>query len=177
MSNRISPALIFVIAICAQSQQADKRLTFDAASVKRAIAPDGVTVFGDTFDGATPEQIRKLKRTGGPGTGDPGRIHYPLVSLKQLLELAWEGSYSGIKGPDWLDTQTVAVDATMPPETTKEQFREMLQSLIIDRFKLTYHVADKAGSGYYVLTPNETPKKMGAGVMTIDHMEKTPSAN
>jgi uncharacterized protein (TIGR03435 family) len=39
-------------------------------------------------------------------------------------------------GPDWLDMQFFMVEATMPPDTTKERFRAMLQNLLSDRFKL-----------------------------------------
>jgi uncharacterized protein (TIGR03435 family) len=69
------------------------------------------------------------------------------VSLKGLLTRAYE-AYFEIKGPGWLDTEAVEVEATMPPETTKEQFREMLANLIEDRFKLKYHVETKEIAGY-----------------------------
>ena len=87
-----------------------------------------------------------MRSTGGPGSSDPGRIHYPIVSLKELLRRAYE-SYFEIKGPGWLDSEVVAVDATMPPDTTKEQFREMLGNLIVDRFNLKYHVEAKEIAG------------------------------
>ena len=31
------------------------------------------------------------------------------------------------------------IDATMPPGTTKEQFQEMLQNLLVERFHLEFH--------------------------------------
>jgi uncharacterized protein (TIGR03435 family) len=82
------------------------------------------------------------RNTGGPGTDDPGRIHYPLITLKELLRRAWD-SYYEIDGPGWLDSQAVTVDATMPPNTTKAQFQEMPRNLITERFALRYHAGKK----------------------------------
>jgi len=33
----------------------------------------------------------------------------------------------------------IDIDATMPPGTTKEQFQEMLQNLLVERFHLEFH--------------------------------------
>jgi len=122
-------------------------LTFEAASVKPAIVPSGVTISGNSITSARREDFLRMRSTGGPGTNDPGRIHYPLVTLRMLLTRAYD-SYFEIKGPGFLETEVVAVDATMPPETTKEQFREMLGNLITDRFKLKYHIDTKEVAGY-----------------------------
>jgi uncharacterized protein (TIGR03435 family) len=178
----INLALIIVLAsvICAQPA----RLTFDAASVKLAIVPDGITIVGDSITGDS-EQTRRLKRTGGPGTSDPGRIHYPLISLRALLNLACEDSYAEIKAPDWLDTRTVSIDATMPRDTTREQFREMLRSLLADRLGLKYHVESRPGAAaYYLVVPENdpasmksAPRRLNVEVMVIDHMDKTPTEN
>jgi uncharacterized protein (TIGR03435 family) len=103
------------------------------------------------------EDFLRLRNTGGPGTNDPGRIHYPLISLKALLGRAFD-SYHDIQGPSWLDTDIVAVDATMPPDTTKEQFREMLANLIKDRFGLEYHVETREVAAYSLVVAKSGPK-------------------
>jgi uncharacterized protein (TIGR03435 family) len=123
-----------------------ERLTFEVASVKPATPPPGVTVVGDSVSSDGVEFSRK-RNTGGPGTEDPGRIHYPLISVTGLLKRAYLG-YFEIKSPGWADSDIVAVDATMPPSTTKEQFRTMLQNLLIDRFALKTHVEKKEIAGY-----------------------------
>jgi uncharacterized protein (TIGR03435 family) len=141
--------MIVVLALpMAQGQPPEKKpLLFDAASVKPAIVPSGVTVSGTSITSSRREDFLRLRSTGGPGTNDPGRIHYPLISLKGLLTRAYD-SYFEIKGPGFLDTEVVQVDATMPPDTTKEQFKQMLGNLIVDRFKLKYHVETKEVAGY-----------------------------
>jgi uncharacterized protein (TIGR03435 family) len=77
--------------------------------------------------------------------------------LKQLLRRAWD-SYYEIDGPSWLDSQTVAVDATMPPETTQEQFQEMLRNLITERFGLQYHAGKREITGYALVIAGNGPK-------------------
>jgi uncharacterized protein (TIGR03435 family) len=149
MLNNISRiVLLSVLPIAIHAQTVEKKpLTFEAASVKPAVVPGGVTISGNSMTASRREDFQRLRNTGGPGTNDPGRIHYPLVSLKGLLTRAFV-SYFEIKGPGFLDNEVVQVDATMPPNTTKEQFQEMLANLIIDRFKLKYHVETKEVSGY-----------------------------
>jgi uncharacterized protein (TIGR03435 family) len=137
-----------------------ERLTFEAASVKPAIVPPGVSVSGASIrmTGGSREDFERLTHnTGGPGTTDPGRIHYPLETLKGLLRNAYR-SYFEIVAPDWADTDTISVDATMPPSTTKQQFLEMLQNLLIDRFDLKTHVETKQITGYVLAVAKSGPK-------------------
>ncbi len=137
---------------------AQERLTFDAASVKPATAPPGVIINGGSMTAPRDTDFSQYRSTGGPGTGDPGRIHYPLVSLKGLLERAYESAYFEIKAPDWADTDILSVDATMPPGTTKEQFQQMLRNLIVDRFQMKSHVETKEVGGYVLVAGKGGPK-------------------
>lgn len=139
------------------SAQQPKPLTFEAASVKLARAPNGVTVSGGKMMASQGSAVQIPRNTGGPGTDDPGRIHYPFISLKELLGRAWS-TYSEIESPGWLDSQTVAVDATMPRDTTKAQFEEMLRNLITARFGLKYHVESKEIAGYSLVVAKNGPK-------------------
>jgi uncharacterized protein (TIGR03435 family) len=125
---------LFVVAFgLVYGQTDDKSLTFDAATIKPASVPalgggDGKTITTKTG---------REKASGGPGTTDPDRIHFPNVTLKSLLTTAYDVKESQIVGPNWLDTERFAVEATMPQGTTKEQFQVMLQNLLTERFKMT----------------------------------------
>ena len=77
--------------------------------------------------------------------------------MKALLRRAYD-SYFEIEGPDWLDNDIVQVDATMPPDTTKEQFQEMLRNLITERFQLKYHAQTKQVTGYALEVTKNGPK-------------------
>jgi len=142
----------------AQSSTGQKRLTFDASSVQPVSAPDGVVLGeGGRIGVRKGSGIQIPRNTGGPGTNDPGRIHYPIITLRELLRRAWE-SYYEIDGPGWLDSRAVAVDATMTPGTTKTQFQEMLRNLITERFGLQYHDAKKEITGYVLVIAKNGPK-------------------
>jgi uncharacterized protein (TIGR03435 family) len=132
----------------AYGQTADKALTFDAASVKPATPP--------TPDGRG--MIMIGGPSGGPGTKDPGRIHYPYMSLKNILMNAYDVKNFQIVGPGWLDTERFDITATMPPDTTKEQFRAMLQNLLAERFKMTVHRETKELPMYSLVVAKGGPK-------------------
>jgi uncharacterized protein (TIGR03435 family) len=159
-----APLAYMVAAVQAAAPQqgsaestAGKPLTFDAASVKPAIVPDGVTVAGGSITAPRGSGITIPRNTGGPGTNDPGRIHYPLISLKDLLRRAY-ASYYEIDAPSWMDDDLVQVDATMPAATTNEQFQEMLRNLIANRFDLKYHTAAKQITAYALMVAKSGPK-------------------
>lgn len=135
---------------------AQSPLTFEAASIKPVRPPAGVIADGGKMMSTKGANLQTLRNTGGPGTEDPGRIHYPLISLMDVLRRAWDTPFE-IKSPGWLDTQTFAVDATMPHGTTKEQFREMLRNFITDRFRLKYHIETKDVAGFSLVLSKNGP--------------------
>jgi len=120
--------------------------TFDAASVKPAAPPNAAG-----FIMITPP-------TGGPGTKDPGRIHYPNMAMKNILMNAYDVKNFQIVGPAWLDSERFDIDATMPPDTTKEQFKTMLQNLLAERFKMTVHRDTKELPMYSLTVAKSGPK-------------------
>jgi len=129
------------------AQAPDKNLTFDAASIKPA-APITMNGRSMIFGGGR----------GGPGSSDPGRIQYPMVTLKNLLMQAYAVKDFQISGPPWLDTERFEIQATMPPETTKEQFQIMLQNLLAERFKMSVHRETKDLPMYSMTIGKNGPK-------------------
>jgi uncharacterized protein (TIGR03435 family) len=108
---------------------------------------------GQTFDAASVKPASEERRVraepaGGPGTTDPGRIRYPFVTLQFLLLKAYDVNPFQIVGPGWLESERFNVDATLPSDTTREQFRAMLRNLLAERFKLATHLETKEVSGY-----------------------------
>jgi uncharacterized protein (TIGR03435 family) len=137
-----------LLAGLAFGQGVDKSLTFDAASVKPASPP--------VPDGRG--RIMIAGPSGGPGSKDPGRIRYPFMSLKNLIMNAYDVKAYQVTGPAFLDTERFDVTATMPPDTTKEQFRVMLQNLLAERFKLTVHMDSKELPMYSLVVMKGGPK-------------------
>ena len=140
--------LAVIIGGLAFGQTADKSLTFDAASVKPATppVPNGRGM------------IRIEGPSGGPGSKDPGRVRYPFSSLKDLITRAYDVKAFQVTGPVWLDSERFDITATMPPDTTKEQFRVMLQNLLAERFKLVVHHETKELPMYSLVVLKGGPK-------------------
>ena len=144
--KRIATSGLLLLAFDAtNAQTANKALTFDAASIKPAAMP-------------SPGTAMRAAPGGGPGTHDPGRIRYSFTTLKALLLDAYDVKSYQIQGPPWLDTERFDVSATMPPETTKEQFRAMLQNLLTERFKLAIHRETKQLPVYSLVVAKNGPK-------------------
>ena len=119
------------------AQAGDSKVTFEAASVK----PAGPAVPGEVSGGMH----------GGPGTTDPGRITIHRGTLSELLARAYDVQRDQISGPEWIedrDAHVYRVDATLPPNTTKEQFQLMFQNLLAERFHMRLHHETKTRSGY-----------------------------
>jgi uncharacterized protein (TIGR03435 family) len=128
----------FLIFICwAQAQTSDGLLTFEAASVKPATPPKGMIPMP---------------------TRDPGRVRYPYINMKYLLMAAYDVKVFQISGPAWLDTERFEIDATMAPDTKKEQSRVMLQNLLAERFKLVVHRESRDLPTYSLVVDKNGPK-------------------
>ena len=142
---------------------AQEKPAFEAASVK--------TVEGFGRGGGEGQATKATKRrtaadrprrgerpTGGPGTSDPGRIHYPMVTARFLLTKAYGVSDFQIAGPEWLDRDRFDIDATMAAGTTMEQFRTMLQNLLADRFQMAAHRESRQFWGFAMVAGKGGPK-------------------
>jgi uncharacterized protein (TIGR03435 family) len=134
----IAGSLVFLSAGYCQTSA---RLSFDAASVLPAKpSNDGPSI------------------TGGPGTKDPERVRYHYLTLKNLVMIAYDVKGFQVAGPGWIDTERFEISATMPPETTKEQFRTMLQNLLADRFQLAVHRETRKLPIYTLVVTKNGPK-------------------
>lgn len=143
MLRALSPLLCLAMCLTAQAQAPAH---FDAASVKPATLPAGVRMeAGGAILAARGAAVPR--NVGGPGTSDPGRIHYPLISLKDLIERAY-GPVFDISAPIWTEEDILQVDATMPSDTTKDRFQELLRNLLAERFDLKCHRETKQVTGF-----------------------------
>ena len=142
MRNSTLATLVAALSSLAHAQ------TFDVATVKPAapLVPNGRGM------------IFMSPPTGGPGSKDPGRIHYPNMTLKGFLMSAYNVKSYQISGPAWINTERYDLDATMPPDTTKEQFRVMFQNLLAERFGVKIHHESKELPMYSLILAKKTPK-------------------
>jgi uncharacterized protein (TIGR03435 family) len=75
---------------------------------------------------------------------DGARVDIGSMSLAGLLPLAFKVKQYQIAGPAWLSADIVSAErfdimGKMPDGATQDQVPEMLQALLADRFKLTFH--------------------------------------
>lgn len=68
--------------------------------------------------------------------------------MLDLICVAWDVKTFQISSPAALDRQAFDLIATVPAGATKEQFREMLQNLLKERFALKMHMESKEFPAY-----------------------------
>jgi uncharacterized protein (TIGR03435 family) len=138
----MKPALILIAAVliaplAALSQPAapapapapKPALTFDAASIHSAAAPDMAAMMAGLQAGRKPESVHL----------DGSRATFVYQSLKELIAYAYKLRAYEINCPEWLVTDRFDIVARMPDGATKDDVPAMLQALLADRFKLEAH--------------------------------------
>ncbi len=81
-------------------------------------------------------------------SGRPGMLVMTNVPLKAIIEQAYQVKDFSLSGPDWLDTVRFDIEAQLPAQGSREEMRNMLQALLVDRFKLASHRETKTLSAY-----------------------------
>lgn len=119
----------------------------------------------------------------GPETGDPGRIIWSRVSVRELIQAAYRDAYTEyagypvlISGPPSIDDD-YSVTATIPSGRTSKDISRMFQNLVTERFGLKFHDENKDVQGFelvvgergFKLTPStadvgSTPSNSGTPV-------------
>jgi uncharacterized protein (TIGR03435 family) len=166
------------------AQTTPSNLTFDVASVH-------------AVDMAAMQDAMKAGKMPKFGLSIDGlRAEYNLMSLQDLIGIAYKVKPYQVSGPDWLSQQgfnqtRFNIAARMPEGSTADDAPAMLQALLKDRFKLVAHFTEqehpvlalvlgkggpkmKDASGPAVpldltaeLKPNQTKMDMGDGPMIV----------
>ena len=135
--RKFSIALLLTVAAFAQTPA----LTFEVASVKPAGPLD-------------PAAIAAGKMRIGMKV-DGAICDIASFSLRDLIRTAYEVKDYQITGPEWLgnpmSTPRFNIQATMPASATEKQVPQMLQALLADRFKLTFHRDSKDHAVYALI--------------------------
>lgn len=130
---RIAMALLLVAAANGQS--------FDAASIKPAGAPSGITC------------------SGGPGTTNPGTWRCSNMPLALVVSQAFGFRDYQFSAHDACCMARFDFAVKVPDGATKDQFHRMLQNLLRERFKLAFHLERKE-MGIYELTVADKGPRM-----------------
>src|SRR5437016_3960362 len=102
----------------------------------------------------------------------PGQIVIENFSLKDCIKRAFEIKDFALSGPPWLDSARFNITAKYPAGTPMAQIDVMLQSLLVERFKLAFHHETKTVPAYALilarnglkLQPGD-PKRAGGTTM------------
>jgi uncharacterized protein (TIGR03435 family) len=115
----------------AASSSPAANLTFDVASVHAV----------DMAALQTAAQSGKMPKFGL--SIDGLRAEYSIMSLQDLIGIAYHVKPYQISGPDWLPQERFNIVARMPEGATADDAPAMLQALLKDRFKLVAHTTDQ----------------------------------
>ena len=147
-------SLIVFASSVALGQPAGSAPAFEVASIKQAAAQN---------DG-------HVRVSMG---GDPGRVNYTNVTLKNVLTRAYDVRNYQITGPSWLDSERYDIVAKVPDGAPKEQIPAMLQNLLAERFKMAVHRETKEQPVYALVVGKNGPKlkkaEGGPARQTIGH--------
>jgi len=125
---------------------AEEHPTFEVASIKPSDQPNG------------PGVRSRVGCNGGPGRGDPGLFTCTNMSATNLVTMAYDLPRYALNFPDWMGGTRFDISAKVPPGTTKEQFRQMQQNLLVERFKLAFHHEKKEMQVYDLVVGKNGPK-------------------
>jgi uncharacterized protein (TIGR03435 family) len=140
MLKPLLPLIVLMIASYGQTPA----LTFEVATVKPASQ-------------MTPEMIVSGKMRIGMRI-DGGRVEFGFLSLRDLIQLAYDVKPFQVSGPDWMTAQRFDVVAKLPDGATKEQVPQMLQALLAERFKLAGRRESKEMPIYALIVAKGGPK-------------------
>ncbi len=102
------------------------------------------------FDAASIRFNRSLSHNGSLSR-EGGRITLDNFSLRDTILFAYgipTGREDRLTGPAWIDETNFDIVATFPINTSRDDVRLMLQSLLASRFGLTAHHETKTVRGY-----------------------------
>jgi uncharacterized protein (TIGR03435 family) len=136
----VSTSLLFVtIAAFGQAP-----VTFEVASVKKA----------------EPLNVNAIM-AGKMNLGmviDNAQVNIKSMSIGEMMRVAYKVFPYQVSGPEWVTAERYTVTAKMPAGSTRDQVPEMMQALLAERFKLTFHRETKDQPVYALVVMKGGPK-------------------
>lgn len=113
---RLVPTALIACAAVAQSPQ---KVEFEVASIRPAAPLSENVHIGLHADGS--------------------QVAFTGFSLKDYIRIAYRVKDYQVTGPDWIGSERFDIAGKMPAGSNRDQVNDMLQALLADRFKLTFH--------------------------------------
>jgi uncharacterized protein (TIGR03435 family) len=149
-------ALSVVLATSGRARQRDAAATFEVASIRQTEFPNEA-YFSGFADGAGMCGMWRFTVVGN-------RVSLRSVNLCSLIRMAYDVKDYQIVAPAWVTKKDPSVffeiegRAADGTTITVEQARLMLQSLLADRFKMTFHREPRAAPVYALMVGNRGHK-------------------
>jgi uncharacterized protein (TIGR03435 family) len=112
--------------------------------------------FAQSFEIASVKPNKSGSNSSHTSTTDHG-ITAENVSLRQLIERAYDVASYSLSGPAWLGDDKFDISAKQPTGAPRAQMRSMLQTLLTERFGLAVHRESRSISGYALLAGKKPP--------------------
>jgi uncharacterized protein (TIGR03435 family) len=141
------PIFVFVFLAASAFAQNSAPPAFDAASVKinQQFSLDNRATWLNTVDTT------------------PGSLAIRNFNLAMILAWAYHVQRQQISGPAWIDSQRYDIFAKPGRPATEDEMRQMLQTLLVERFKLAVHRESRRMDVLAMLVPKSghkmTPSK------------------
>ena len=139
-TRRLTCALALAITLCPVAQAQD--IKFEVASIRPS--PDGPPAPGAAGVHISQQQVR-----------------FSYLSLRDYIGIAYRVPVQLISGPEWINSARFDVSATFPAGATPENFPQLVQSLLRERFHLQVH-RESRESPIYVLEVAQAGLKIAA---------------
>lgn len=147
-------AIIFFLIVFQASlfaQQTPAKLAFEVATIKPS--PPLSSIAAQAASGKIDLGMRI----------DASQFDMKFMSLSNLIAMAYKVKAYQVAGPDWMKSTLWEIHAKLPAGSNKEQINEMMQSLLSERFKLTFH-RESREQPVYALTVAKTGLKIKEAV-------------
>jgi len=130
------------------------------AAVAIAVAPLAAQVPAQkpSFEVASVKPINPNDSVFVEMSADPSIVRYRNLTLRDAIRGAYKVSDFQIVGPDWMSGVRFEVNAKLPAGATTDQIPEMFQTLLEERFKLTWRREPKEMQVYALLVGKDGPK-------------------
>jgi uncharacterized protein (TIGR03435 family) len=147
-------------AVCAFGQAVTGQTPVSPVLAAAPSAPTAPLAFEvATIKLARPLQEQALSGKMHVGVNiDAGRVDIGGMSLSDLISIAYKVKPHQISGPDWLAIDRFDILAKIPEGVDKDKVPEMMQTLLADRFKLTFHRENRDHAIYALIVGKNGPK-------------------
>jgi uncharacterized protein (TIGR03435 family) len=110
----------------------------------------------------------------------PAGVTMTAISLKGAIQWAYHMQSIQVSGPGWMDSDRLDINAKSAGPASNDQLRQMMQTLLAQRFKLTFHKETKEMPAYVVTVAKSGHKlkqSEGEGEMEVKPAGNRMAAN